>query len=165
MGNIAVYPGSFDPITNGHLSLIRRGLRIFERVIVAVAHNPAKKPLFEINERIQLIKDVLAADDLTKAAEVDTFQGLTVNYAEKVGANVLLKGIRATSDFENEFQQALMNRKLNRDIESVFLMTDYKWLYFGSSLIKEVTALGGDISGLVPELVGKRLKEKYGRTD
>lgn len=160
--SIAVYPGSFDPITNGHLSIIRRGLLIFEKVIVAVAHNPAKKTgLFSVEERLDLIRQILSD---APGAEVDAFEGLTVDYAEKRGANVLLKGIRAASDFEFEFQQALMNRRLNRDIQSVFLMTDYKWFYISSSLIKEAASLGGDISGLVPEIVEEKLKEKLNRS-
>lgn len=160
--SIAVYPGSFDPITNGHLSLIRRGLLIFDKVIVAVAHNPEKKSgLFSVEERLDLIRQVLAG---SPGAEVDSFEGLTVDYAEKRGANVLLKGIRAASDFEFEFQQALMNRRLNRDIQSVFLMTDYKWFYNSSSLIKQVVSLGGDITGLVPDIVEEKLKEKFNQS-
>ena len=160
--SIAVYPGSFDPITNGHLSVIRRGLLIFEKVIVAVGHNPAKKTgLFSVEERRDLIRQVLSD---SPGAEVDTFEGLSVDYAKKRGANVLLKGIRAMSDFEFEFQLALMNRRLNRDIQSVFLMTDYKWFYINSSLIKEAASLGGDINGLVPDIVEEKLKEKFNRS-
>jgi pantetheine-phosphate adenylyltransferase len=158
MSTIAVYPGSFDPITNGHLSLIRRGLSIFDKIIVAVAVNPAKKSLFTEEERVDIIREVLKDEP---RIEVDSFRGLTVEYTRMRKANAILRGIRAMSDFENEFQLALMNRRLNRDIQSVFLMTDYKWFYMSSSLIKEVAALGGDIKGMVPKVVHERLMEKF----
>jgi len=154
----AIYPGTFDPITNGHLSIIRRALEIFDKLIVAILINPHKKPLFSIEERIFMIKEA------TKGMgniEVDTFEGLLVDYAVKKGVNVIIRGLRATSDFEFEFQMALMNRKLNRSVQSVFLMTDYKWLYVSSSIIKEVASFGGDVRGLVPEVVYKKLKEKF----
>ena len=157
-GITAIYPGSFDPVTNGHLSILKRGLEIFDRVIIAVLHNPQKKPLFSVDERIYLIKE--AIKDLSKV-EVDTFDGLLVDYALMKKSNVILKGLRAISDFEYEFQMALMNRKLRRDVQSVFLMTDYKWFYISSTIIKEAARLGGDISGLVPKPVEQRLKEKF----
>ena len=157
-GITAIYPGSFDPVTNGHLSILKRGLEIFDRVIIAVLHNPQKKPLFSVDERIYLIKE--AIKDLSKV-EVDTFDGLLVDYALMKKSNVILKGLRAISDFEYEFQMALMNRKLRRDVQSVFLMTDYKWFYISSTIIKEAARLGGDISGLVPNPVEQRLKEKF----
>ena len=155
---IAIYPGSFDPITNGHLSIIRRALEIFDKLIVAILINPRKKPLFSVEERIYMIKE--ATKDL-KNIEVDTFEGLLVDYAVKKGAKAIIRGLRATSDFEYEFQMALMNRKLNSSIQSIFLMTDYKWLYVSSSIVKEVASFGGDVSGLVPEIVCKKLKEKF----
>lgn len=155
----AVYPGSFDPITNGHLSIINRGLQIFGKVIVAVAINPQKQGLFAIEERLDLIREVLGNNP---DVEVDTFDGLLVEYVRRRNANVILRGLRALSDFEYEFQMALMNRRLDRDVQSVFLMTDYKWFYISSTIIKEAASLGGDISGLVPDLVCRKLKEKYG---
>jgi len=154
----AVYPGSFDPITNGHLSLIRRGLAIFDKIIVAVAINPAKRSLFTVEERVDIIREVLKDEP---CIEVDSFRGLTVEYTRQRKADAILRGIRAMSDFENEFQLALMNRRLNREIQSVFLMTDYKWFYISSSLIKEVASLGGDIKGMVPKIVCERLAEKF----
>lgn len=154
---LAVYPGSFDPITNGHLSILRRGLEIFDEVVVAVARNSEKKGLFTMAERIEMIEEVIA--DIP-GARVDTFEGLLVEYVISQGTNVILRGIRAMSDFEYEFQLALMNRKLSREVQSVFLMTDYKWFYVSSTIIKEAALLGGDINGLVPPLVRRRLAEK-----
>lgn len=159
MTTVAVYPGSFDPITNGHLSILTRGLQVFDRIIVAVARNPQKSSLFTEQERVDMIRDVLAGK---QGVEIDTFDGLLVDYAKHRKAKVILRGIRAMSDFEYEFQLALMNRRLNRDIQSIFLMTDYKWFYISSTIVKEAASFGGDISGLVPDLVCERLKEKYG---
>ncbi len=158
MTGTAIYPGSFDPITNGHLSLIHRGLQIFDKLIVAVAINPNKEGFFTIDERVEIIRELLKDKP---GVEVDTFTGLTVEYVKSRGANVIVKGLRAMSDFESEFQMALMNRRLEREIQSVFLMTDYKWFYISSSIIKEVASFGGDISGMVPALVNQRLKEKF----
>jgi len=155
---VAIYPGTFDPITNGHLSIIKRALEIFDKLIVAILINPQKKPLFSVEERIFMIKE--ATKDIGNV-EVDTFEGLLVDYAVKKGVNVIIRGLRATSDFEFEFQMALMNRKLNRSVQSIFLMTDYKWLYVSSSIIKEVASFGGDVRGLVPEIVYEKLKEKF----
>jgi pantetheine-phosphate adenylyltransferase len=156
---IAVYPGTFDPLTNGHLSILNRSLKIFDKLIIAILINPKKTPLFSLEERIDMIKEVLGDKD---NIEVDSFNGLLVDYAVSKGANVIVRGMRALSDFEFEFQLALMNRKLNRDVESVFLMTDYKWFYTSSTIIKEAASLNGNISGLVPPVVCARLKEKYG---
>ncbi len=158
---IAIYPGTFDPITNGHLSIIKRALEIFDKLIVAILINPQKKPLFSVEERIFMIKE--ATKDIGNV-EVDTFEGLLVDYAVKKGVNVIIRGLRATSDFEFEFQMALMNRKLNRSIQSIFLMTDYKWLYVSSSIIKEVARFGGDVKGLVPDIVNEKLKQKFAET-
>ncbi len=155
----AIYPGTFDPITNGHLSIVRRGLKIFDKLIIAILNNPNKVPLFSVEERIEMISESLKG---VSNIEIDTFDGLLVDYAVQKGACVILRGLRAMSDFEYEFQMALMNRKLNRDIQSVFLMTDYKWFYTSSTIIKEAASFGGDVSGLVPEIVNKKLKEKYG---
>ena len=157
-GKTAVYPGTFDPITNGHMSIIKRGLQIFDNLIIAILYNPNKKPLFTIEERIDMINEVLAD---TPNVEVDTFDGLLVDYAVLKGSNVILRGLRALSDFEYEFQLALMNRKLSRDVQSIFLMTDYKWFYTSSTIVKEAVSLGGDINGLVPDIVEQRLKEKF----
>ena len=159
---LAIYPGSFDPLTNGHISIIQRGLAIFDRIVVAVAVNSSKKPLFTIQERMDLIEKSLNHNE---RIEVDTFDGLLVDYAVSKGAEVVVRGMRALSDFEFEFQMALMNRKLNRDIQTVFMMTDYRWLYVSSTIIKEAASLGGSVTGMVPPLVEKALKEKYGFED
>ena len=155
----AIYPGTFDPITNGHLSIVNRALKIFDHLIITILHNPQKSPLFSLDERISLIKNVLKDKP---NVEVDSFDGLLVDYVVEKKSNVVLKGLRALSDFEYEFQMALMNRKLNRDIQSVFLMTDYKWFYISSTIIKEAARFGGDINGLAPPIVCRKLKEKYG---
>ena len=153
----AVFPGSFDPLTNGHVDIIERATRIFDRVIVAVAVNAEKTPLFSVDERVAVIRDVFR-DNLT--VQVDTFNGLLVEYARMQGASALIRGLRAVSDFEYEFQMALMNRRLNHDLETVFLMPDEKYTYTSSRLIKEVFMLGGQISGLVPPEVEERLRNK-----
>ena len=157
----AVYPGSFDPITNGHLSIITRAQGIFDKLILAILKNPQKAPLFSVEERIHMIKQGIKG---LPNVEVDTFDGLLVDYAMQKKANVILRGLRALSDFEYEFQMALMNRKMNRVVQSIFLMTDYKWFYISSTIIKEAASLGGDISGLVPEIVNQKLKEKFGQS-
>ncbi len=156
---IAVYPGTFDPLTNGHVSLIKRGRRIFDKVIVAVANDTPKSPLFSITERVAMAEDVFKDED---NIIVEPFSGLLVDYVERRGACVILRGLRAVSDFEYEFQLALMNRKLKRHIQTVFLMTDYQWLYISSTIVKAAAKLGGDIKGLVPDNVYRRLREKYG---
>ncbi|MBI2266921.1 MAG: pantetheine-phosphate adenylyltransferase [Armatimonadetes bacterium] len=156
---IAVYPGSFDPVTNGHLDIVKRALTMFDTVIVAVLKNPDKKALFPLSERLELLRKSVA--DL-EGAVVDSFSGLLVDYLHHRGAAIIVKGLRAVSDFEYEFQMALMNRKIDSRIETVFLMTSYRYAFLSSSLIKEVAALGGDISGLVPTCVEARLGEKFG---
>ena len=156
---VAIYPGSFDPITNGHLSILNRAIQIFDRVVVAVAKNPSKKNLFTVPERLDMLGEVLKNH---ANVEVDTFEGLLVDYAGRRNANVIVRGLRALSDFEYEFQMALMNRRLERNIQSIFLMTDYKWFYISSTIVKEAASLGGDIKGLVPPLVCRKLKEKFG---
>ena len=153
----AIYPGSFDPLTNGHLSIIQRALQMFDRVIVAVAVNPKKVPLFTEEERKHLILE--ACQD--PRVEVDAFHGLLVEYANRRGVNVLLRGLRAVSDFEYEFQLANMNRKLAPDIETVFMMTGEDYFYISSQLVREVASLGGDVSGLVPPNVNAKLKAKF----
>ncbi|MBL8953504.1 MAG: pantetheine-phosphate adenylyltransferase [Myxococcaceae bacterium] len=153
----AIYPGSFDPLTNGHLSLIQRGLKMFDRLIVALLVNPKKQPLFTIEERVTMIRD--AVND--PRIEIDSFQGLLVDYAQKKGVNTMLRGLRAVSDFEYEFQLANMNRKLRPDIETVFMMTGEDYFYVSSNLVREVASLGGNVEGLVPPNVLKKLKAKY----
>jgi len=154
---IAIYPGSFDPPTNGHLDLIERGSHIFDELVVAILRNAEKTPLFSVGERRGML------DDLTsdfKNVRVDVFDGLTVDYAAKAKASAVLRGIRALSDYEYELQMAMMNRKLRPDLETVFMMPAEQYSYLSSRLVREVARLGGDISGLVPEIVERRLKEK-----
>jgi len=156
---VVIYPGTFDPITNGHISIVSRALKIFDRLVIAILNNPQKLPLFSMEERIQMIREVLKDQ---RHLEVDTFNGLLVDYVIQKKTNVVIRGLRALSDFEYEFQMALMNRKLNREVQSIFLMTDYKWFYTSSTIIKEAASLGGDVSGLVPPIVCKKLKQKFG---
>ena len=158
MKKIAVYPGSFDPITNGHVDIIKRGLGVFDELIVLIAHNPNKKTLFSVEERVAMIQEVIRD---YKNVRVDSFDGLLVDYVKVAGANVILRGLRALSDFEYEFQLALINRRLNRDVETIFLMTGYKWFYTSSTIINEAASLGGSVKGLVPEIVNQKLVEKY----
>ncbi len=157
---IAIYPGSFDPITNGHIDLVERTLRVFDRVIVAIATNPNKdNSLFSVEERLDMIRQVF--QDLSGRVKADSFEGLLVDYAEKVGAHVIIRGLRAVSDFEYEFQMAMMNRELKPNIETLFMMTGESFFYISSRLVKEVVSLGGDVSGVVPKIVLKNLKEKF----
>ncbi|MDP2838692.1 MAG: pantetheine-phosphate adenylyltransferase [Syntrophales bacterium] len=158
MKKIAVYPGSFDPITNGHVDIIKRGLGVFDELIVLIAYNPNKKTIFSLEERVEMIREVIR--DFTNV-RVDSFDGLLVEYVKVAGANVILRGLRALSDFEYEFQLALINRRLNRDVETVFLMTGYKWFYTSSTIINEAASLGGSVKGLVPEIVNQKLQERY----
>ncbi len=160
MDNTAVYPGSFDPITNGHLDLLERGLKIFDHIIVAIAANPGKTPLFTIDERLEMIKTTLENHPLGDRVKIDVFQGLLVDYVRKIPARAILRGLRAISDFEYEFQMALMNRKLCPEVETLFIMTGMRWIYISSRIIKEVVMSGGCVSGLVPEIVEARLAEK-----
>jgi pantetheine-phosphate adenylyltransferase len=152
----AVYPGSFDPITNGHLDIVRRALCVFDQVVVAVAYNPHKdKALFSPGERVEMIRESLA--DVGDRVIADSFEGLLVDYCDRVGASVVIRGLRAVSDFETEFQMALMNRHLNGKIETFFMTASETYFYTASRLVKEVAALGGDVSNLVPEQVHGRL--------
>ena len=156
---IAVYPGSFDPFTNGHLDVVDRALGIFDRVIVAVAANPDKRqPLFTVEERIKLIEESLKGRD---RVEVTSFTGLTVEFARSRGATTLVKGLRAYSDFDAELQQALMNRKLAPDIHTVFLMSGFAHIFVSSSILKDIASYGGKVDDLVPPPIAKALKEKY----
>ena len=153
-----IYPGSFDPFTNGHLAIVKRGLEIFGEVVVVIAYNSEKKGLFSVEERRAMIED--STKDLP-GVTVDCFEGLLVDYVKKQQSNVILRGLRAGSDFDYEFNLALMNRRIAPQVQTVFLMTDYNWLYVSSSNIKEVASLGGDISGLVPQTVIGHLCAKY----
>ncbi|MCG8687325.1 MAG: pantetheine-phosphate adenylyltransferase [Desulfobacterales bacterium] len=159
---IAIYPGSFDPLTNGHLDVIKRAQDIFDLVIVAVLHNPGKKALFSPEERVSMIEESLNGN---AQIQVDTFDGLLVEYARMKKAVAVIRGMRAISDFESEFQMALMNRKLNKDVQSVFLMTGLRWIFTSSSIIKEAAQFGGDISDMVPEPVKLKLMEKFPKLD
>ena len=155
--SLAVFPGSFDPITNGHLDIIGRGLSVFDQLTIAILLNPEKHPLFTVEERLAIIREAYRGNP---RVEADTFSGLLVDYAQQAGASVIIRGIRAISDFEYEFQMALMNRRLNPRIETVFMMPAEKYSYVSSRLIKEVFALGGRVHGLVPDMVEDRLREK-----
>jgi pantetheine-phosphate adenylyltransferase len=158
MKRIAIYPGSFDPVTNGHLDVVERGLKLFDEIIVTILMNPKKQYLFSLEERMQML--TASMKDFPNV-EVDFFDGLLVDYAERRGASAVLRGLRALSDFEYEFQMALMNRRLNREIQTVFLMTGMRWIYTSSSIIKEAAQFGGDVEGMVPPIVLMRLKEKF----
>jgi pantetheine-phosphate adenylyltransferase len=157
MSTLAVYPGSFDPLTNGHVDIITRGARLFDRIIVAILVNAEKSPLFSMAERVEIARAVFKE---YQNVEVDTFDGLLVDYVERRKARVIVRGLRAISDFEFEFQLALMNRRLNSEIETVFMMPAEQYSYISSRLIKEVFALGGRVHGLVPDMVETRLREK-----
>lgn len=158
MGKIAIYPGSFDPVTNGHVDIAKRGLKLFDKIIVAILHNPIKKCLFTVEERFEMLE--VSFEDCPDI-EVETFDGLLVDYAAKRKSNAILRGMRAVSDFEYEFQLALMNRRLNREIQTVFLMTGFRWIFTSSSIIKEASMFGGDIEEMVPPVVNSKLKEKF----
>jgi len=157
---VAIYPGSFDPITHGHVDIIRRGLTIFDKVVVAVAVNLRKTPLFSDAERVELLRETFAAEP---RVEIDVFQGLLVEYARRRGVPTVLRGLRAVSDFEYEFQMASMNRRLSQDVDYLFMMTSEDQYYVSSTLIREVAANGGSVAGLVPPGVEARLYERFGR--
>jgi len=155
--SVAIYPGSFDPVTNGHLDLIARGERMFDRVIVAVLKNVEKEPLFSVTERVEMLREVTKQWD---SVEVDVFDGLLVEYARKRGAGVILRGIRAVSDYEYELQMALMNRKLEPRLETVFMLPGESYSYLSARLVREIAHLGGPLTGLVPAVVEQRLRAK-----
>ncbi|MDZ7331853.1 MAG: pantetheine-phosphate adenylyltransferase [candidate division KSB1 bacterium] len=155
---IGIYPGTFDPITNGHLDIIERAVLLFDKVIVAVTTNPAKSPLFDINERIEMIKSVTHS---MHTVEVDSFDDLLVNYALSKKAIAIIRGLRATSDFEYEFQMALVNRKLSDQLVTVFLMPNEKYTYLNSTIVKEIASFGGDVSRFVPMEIHRKLAEKF----
>ena len=158
MERIAIYPGSFDPVTNGHLDIIIRGLKLFDRIIVTILENPSKSLLFTMTERMDLLAESLKG---LNNVEIASYNGLLVDYAKMRGATAILRGMRAVSDFEYEFQMALMNRKLEREVQTVFLMTGLRWIFTSSSIIKEAAKFGGDIESMVPKVVKKKLEEKY----
>ena len=157
MKKLAVYPGTFDPVTFGHIDLIKRALKVFDQVIVAVAHNPQKKPLFTVEERVALLK---RASRNLRGVRIDDFDSLVVNYVRRKGAHVVIRGLRMLSDFEYEFQMALTNRKLSEEVETMFLMPKDSYAYVSARLIKEAAALGADISAFVPDFVETALKQK-----
>ena len=154
----AVYPGSFDPVTNGHIDVIERALRIFDKIIVAVGDNPGKKPAFTTKERIEMLKE---STKHLKNLEVDSFSGLLLDYAKSKGSKIIIRGLRAVSDFEFEFQRALLNRVVDGDIETIFIMTKENYVYLNSSIVKEMAMFGGKVNGLVPKIVEEKLREKY----
>lgn len=158
MSGTAIYPGSFDPLTNGHVDIVKRGLKVFDKVIIAILNNKGKSPLFTVEERKEMIAESLKGCD---NLEIDSFEGLAVDYAVERNARAILRGMRAISDFESEFQLAMYNRRLHREIQTVFLLTGLRWQFISSSGIKELASFGGDISGMVPACVEKRLAEKY----
>jgi len=155
---IGIYPGTFDPITHGHSDIITRSLRVFDKVVIAVAPNPSKHPLFNLAERLDMVK--LVMKDLGQV-EVTAFDGLLVDYVERSGAHAIIRGLRAISDFEHEFQMALINRKLAKKVETVFLMPSARYTFLSSTMIKDIARFGGDISKFVPKMVERKLKEKF----
>jgi pantetheine-phosphate adenylyltransferase len=157
---IAVYPGSFDPITFGHLDIINRALKIFDEIVIAVARNEKKSPLFSVEERVELIKSVMHGNARVK---VDTFEGLLIDYARSCNAQAIIRGLRAVSDFEYELQMAQINRSISKDVETVFLMTSVFFSFLSSSIVKEVSSLNGPVDGLVPPVVKKALDAKFKR--
>lgn len=156
---VAIYPGTFDPVTNGHIDIIKRSIILFDKLIVTVAMNISKKPLFTVDERIEMIKKVTYS---MPRVEVDRFEGLLVEYARKKNAIALIRGLRAVSDFEYEFQMALVNRRLSKSLVTVFLMPHEKYTHLNSTIVREVAGLGGDVSAFVPSFVEKKLQEKFG---
>jgi pantetheine-phosphate adenylyltransferase len=160
MKRTAIYPGTFDPFTNGHLSLVKRGLKIFDRIIIAVGDNLQKKTLFDLEERKRIIADALEGMD---GVEVDSFGNLLVEYARRRDVTAVIRGLRAVSDFEYELQLALMNRKLNRELETFFLMPSLRYIFLSSTIVKEAAEFGGDVSDLVPPSVDVALKKKFGK--
>jgi pantetheine-phosphate adenylyltransferase len=157
MERVALYPGSFDPFTNGHFGIVERGLKAFDKIVIGVATNTRKKPMFTVQERIDMIRRIFESEP---RVQLCSFEGLTVHYAESIKADVILRGLRAVADFEYEFQMANMNRKLNSSVETLFMMTEAPYFFVSSQNVKEVARFGGDISGLVPPYIGKMVREK-----
>lgn len=162
MNSRAVYPGTFDPLTNGHIDIIKRAAKVFDEVIVAVAHNPQKEPLFPFKERILMVENAISG---IKNVTVDNFEGLAVDYVKNKGVKIILRGLRMISDFEYEFQMALTNRSLNKNIETVFMMPSEEYSYVSSKLIKEAASLGAGLNKFVPKEVEKKLKEILGKKE
>ena len=158
---IAIYPGSFDPITFGHVDILKRGLKIFDKIIMVLAKNVHKDTLFTLEERINQIKTVVKEQDLSKFVSIDTFDGLLVNYCKKKKINIIIRGVRPLVDFEYEFEMAMTNRELNNQVETIFILTDQKYFYLRSSLIKDIIKLGGDVSGNVPKNIKNDLIKKF----
>ncbi len=158
---LAIYPGTFDPVTNGHLDLVKRGLMIFDELIIAVSHSPKKKPLFSMEERLSLIEASVRG---YRGVRVEAFSGLLVDYVQERRGIAIIRGLRAVSDFEYELQMALMNRRLAGDLETVFMMPSQEFSYLTSTIVKEAASLGGSVTGLVPEVVEKALREKFRET-
>jgi pantetheine-phosphate adenylyltransferase len=158
MKRTAVYPGTFDPITNGHLDIITRGIRLFDTIVVAILRNPDKEPLFPVDERVEILKAVVAP---LSSVRVEAFEGLLVDYARERGAQAIVRGLRALSDFEYEYQMALMNQRLAPDLHTIYMMPSEAYSYVSSRLVKEVARLGGDVTGLVPPEVAARLKRRF----
>ncbi len=154
----AVYPGSFDPVTNGHLDIIERAGRVFDKVIVGVLNNAGKNPMFSIDERVEMLKKVTGH---IKNVEIDSFEGLLVDFVKMKDASVIIKGLRTVADFEYEFQMALLNKALNPEYETIFMMTDSKYSYISSSMVKELAGFGGDLTGLVPAKIISKINQKY----
>lgn len=159
MKRLVIYPGSFDPFTNGHLDVVERGVELFDEIIIAILVNPKKQGLFSVEERIDLIKETFQGRPNIQA---ESFNGLLVEYARQKRATAILRGMRAVSDFEYEFQMAIMNRRMAREIQTIFLMTGFRWIFTSSSIIKEAAQFGGDVSDLVPDPVNRKLREKFG---
>ena len=157
---ICVYPGSFDPITYGHLDIVERASKLTDKLILAISHNPEKKYLFSVDERVEMVKDAVSN---LKNVEVESFEGLTVDYCKKIGASFIIRGLRAVTDFEFELQLAQTNRELYKEVDTIFLLTNLQYSYLSSSVVKQVAEFGGDISKFVTPFVEKKLKEKYKR--
>lgn len=157
---IAVYPGSFDPVTNGHVDVIQRALKIFDKVIVAVGDNPGKKPLFTTEERLEMLRESTKG---IENLEIDSFSGLLLDYVKSKNSKIIIRGLRAVSDFDFEFQRALMNRVVDDKIETIFIMTKEHYVYLNSSIVKEMAMFDGKLNGLVPDIVEKKLKEKFSK--
>jgi len=158
---IAVYPGSFDPVTNGHIDVIERALKIFDKIIVTVGDNPGKDPTFTTEERLEMLKE---STKNLENVEIDSFKGLLLEYVKSKESNVIIRGLRAVSDFDFEFQRALMNRVVDKEVETIFIMTKEHYVYLNSSIVKEMAMFNGKVNGLVPEIVEKKLKEKFSKT-
>jgi pantetheine-phosphate adenylyltransferase len=157
MTRTAIYPGSFDPMTMGHLNIVKRSLEVFDQVVVSVLRHPEKQAMFTVDERVAMMREILAGED---RVEIESFDGLLVDYVRRRGSHTVIRGLRAVQDFEYEFQMTMMNRRLAPDIDTVFMMTDEEYFYIASRTVKEVAALGGDIAGLVPEVVAREMRTK-----